>query len=42
MEIEITFIFSRFGEDVWASVGAVRVCLGMHVCVRRVLPSDVD
>lgn len=42
LEIEITFIFSHFGEDVWASVGVVRVCLGMHVCVRRVLPSDVD
>lgn len=42
LEIEITFIFSHFGEDVWASVGVVCVCLGMHVCVRRVLPSDVD
>lgn len=42
LEIEITFIFSCFGEDVWASVGVVRVRLGMHVCVRRILPSDVD
>lgn len=34
LETKITFIFSRFGEDVWASVGVVRVRLGMHVCVR--------
>lgn len=33
LEIEITFIFSHFVEDVWASVGVVCVCLGMHVCV---------